>query len=42
MYSKQQNTKIVNFSGDIVVTVGEENVEEATDKLQQAINVVSS
>jgi hypothetical protein len=36
------NTKIATFADDTAVMAVGENIEEATDILQQAINVVSS
>jgi hypothetical protein len=35
------NTKIVTFANDTAVMTVGENIEEATNKLQQAINVVN-
>jgi 7,8-dihydro-6-hydroxymethylpterin-pyrophosphokinase len=36
------NTKIATFADDTAVMAVGENIEEATDKLQQAINMIHS
>jgi ABC-type dipeptide/oligopeptide/nickel transport system ATPase component len=41
-FPQTASTKIATFADDIAVMAVGENIEEATDKLQQAINAVNS